>query len=899
MNTLPITDAADLHDLLAGGATVVTANKRLARSLRQTYEQRCLDAGAAVWATPSIVSYMAWLTRQLCELGQDHRLLTEAQALYLWEEAVAADAASTGRDLLQVAQAARQASKARQLLSAYLADVPFHPREAEHQAFLRWRQRFLAECRRHDAIEHADLLPLVTSAVVAGRLPVPATMVFAGFDDFVPALTALIEALAERGCSVSFYQPQAVALPAVSVAPAADRAEEVRLCARWARAQLASDPALRVGVVVPELSRYQALIEQIFRAELVPAACASLDDEVGSFTLSLGTPLADEGVVRAALRLLAVGGGTLPFADLSWLLRSPYLGGAAAEWPKRVTAERRLREDGRSEWSLAAAIRVLRPLAPRLAASFEVLQAGQRERGRRLPGGWAQVFADLLSACGWPGDRGLSSREYQAVDHLRALLGQLAALDRLARPQPASAALGILRRLAAQAVFQPEGGESRLQVMGVLEAGGAVFDALWIMGMYEGALPAAASPHPLLPLDLQSRLRMPHADAGREHDFAGRLARRLFTAAPLTIASWPAAIDGAGQRPSPLLQGFPAANLDLPASQDPFIAMSAAPCGFELLADARGPTVPAGRPFAGGSALLKDQALCPFRAFARHRLRAEPLAATTIGLDGMSRGTLVHTLLELFWAETQSRIALCQLSAEALASQLDECAERSLAHFERRSRRDLPGRLRAIEKRRLVTVAGRWLEIERERGDFFVKEIEKRHIATVGRLQLRTRIDRIDELPSGKLAVIDYKSGRTAMQQWLEERITEPQLPLYCLAHDGRDLAAVLFAEVRGKGDECAFRGVAREPDEWPKMKGSAQEKLFAEYGWRDFDALIAHWQSALTALGNAFADGVAIVDPVDPARACSACDLGALCRFSGALADPDENQNGGEESHG
>ncbi len=896
MATSHLETSVILHDLLAAGGTVVTANKRLARNLRQEYELRLLAAGTSAWETPSILSLAAWLTRQLRDLGQEHRLLGEAQSLYLWEVVVSADAAGAGRDLLQVAQAARQARGARQLLATYLVDVPFLPREEEHQAFLRWRQRFLAECRKLDAIEHADLLPLVTGAIAAGTLPVAGKLVFAGFDEFTPALSALAQALAARGCVVELWQPPAFSPPAVTIATAADRAEEVRLCARWARGQLAADPQRRVGVVVPELTRYQSLIEEIFRAELAPASCSSLDDEAGGFTLSLGTPLAGEGVVSAALRLLAVG-ATISFADLSWLLRSPYLGGARQEWLERAAAERRLRDERRSEWHLSAAVRLLRARTPRLAGCLEALLAARRERGRHLPGGWAQLFAELLEACGWPGDRGLSSREYQAVDHLRALLGQLASLDRLARPQLASAALGTFKRLAAQAIFQAEGGESRLKVLGALEAGGAVFDSLWVMGLHEGALPAPPRPHPLLPLELQSRLCMPHADAGREFDFAARLAQRLFTSAPAVIASWPAAIDGAAQRPSPLLKDFPAAALELPASQDPFVAMSNAPCRHELLADGQGPKLPAGRPFAGGAALLKDQALCPFRAFARHRLHAEPLAETTIGLDGMSRGTLVHALLEHFWAQVKSRAALCQLGAESLRGLLGECAELALTHFERRSRSDLPKRLRTLEKERLVAVCGRWLELERERADFVVREIEKRHVARVGRLQLRTRIDRIDELPSGQLAVIDYKSGRTAMQQWLEERITEPQLPLYCLAHDDDQVGAVLFAEVRGKGDECAFRGVARNPDDWPKMKTSAQEKLFAEYGWRDFDDLLAHWREALPILGNAFADGRATVDPVDPARACGNCDLAALCRFDGALGEDDGSQNGGGET--
>jgi probable DNA repair protein len=426
----------------------------------------------------------------------------------------------------------------------------------------------------------------------------------------------------------------------------------------------------------------------------------------------------------------------------------------------------------------------------------------------------------------------------------------------------------------------------------MLEAAGFSFDALWILGLHAGAFPPPPRPNPFLPLPLQSRLHMPHADAPREREFAERLFSRLFIAAPEVLVSWPCQRDGTPLRPSPLLEGLPAADLNLAPSCDPFRAMLAAPCALEELIDDRAKPLPAEGPFSGGTSILKDQALCPFRAFAHHRLHAEGLATTTLGLNQMTRGNLVHGVLERFWRQIVSHAELLALDPQRQAELLAGCAEQTVQHYERRSRCDLPPRLRALECHRLTAIGAAWLGLERRRPPFHVIAIEQRHDAEAGRLKLRTRIDRLDELPGGQLAVIDYKTGRPSPRQWLDLRVTEPQLPLYCLELDEARLAAVLFALVRPRERECAFKGVAREPEAWPKMSSKGQARLLAEHGLGGFAELLCQWRTALPALGNAFVDGCAAVDPVDPLQACKYCDLVTFCRISAAL-DRDEQPEG------
>jgi hypothetical protein len=171
---------------------------------------------------------------------------------------------------------------------------------------------------------------------------------------------------------------------------------------------------------------------------------------------------------------------------------------------------------------------------------------------------------------------------------------------------------------------------------------------------------------------------MPHADPAREAAFASRVMARLHAAAPTVIFSHPLQQEGCALRPSPLLAGLPLAAVPLAPSHAPQQAFANLGVVVETLADCRGPALDAGEVARGGTAILKDQALCPFRAFAHHRLGASALEAPAPGIDPAARGTLVHTVLEKFWAMTGSHAALCALTEEDCRERVQECVHDQL-----------------------------------------------------------------------------------------------------------------------------------------------------------------------------------------------------------------------------
>jgi len=191
---------------------------------------------------------------------------------------------------------------------------------------------------------------------------------------------------------------------------------------------------------------------------------------------------------------------------------------------------------------------------------------------------------------------------------------------------------------------------------------------------------------------------------------------------------------------------------------------------------------------------------------------------------------------------------------------------------------------------RLIALAREWLAEELRRAPFEVVEIEKKHVETLGRLTITTRVDRIDRLADGRLAIIDYKTGKVEIAQWSDLRLSEPQLPIYCLGLGPEAVGAVLFAVVRNRHRERGFRGLAATDGLWPSQE-KALQALLGERGWTDFSDLCAYWRTTLTALGDDFANGAAAVDPADPRLTCRYCDLVPLCRIRECAPATDEGR--------
>jgi ATP-dependent helicase/DNAse subunit B len=278
----------------------------------------------------------------------------------------------------------------------------------------------------------------------------------------------------------------------------------------------------------------------------------------------------------------------------------------------------------------------------------------------------------------------------------------------------------------------------------------------------------------------------------------------------------------------------------------------------------------------GGTSILRNQAVCPFRAFAVNRLGAEGLESPADGITPRLHGSLVHRVLEVFWQDLRRQDALFELSDEDLRSRLQAVTEKVLA-----DRRDMDARpaFRNVEAGRIVKLALDYLELEKQRSPFEVCGFEQEIEYEIEGQSIRLVIDRVDRLPDGQRVIIDYKTGKVKPDHWFGEPPQEPQLPLYAISAPTPP-AAVVYAVVREDG--CVFKGIVSGDDLFPGLPQSgARHERLAEAG-RDLPGTTAHWKVVLHRLMADFLAGEAQVQPLQGRAGCKSvfCELQSLCRI-------------------
>lgn len=922
---LPPFDEAELD----GGELVLCATERLAAELRRRHDLRQAATGARHWRTLDARSPARWLDR----LAEDRLLsglpvppelrrpvLDAFQARLLWERVIADSLADDAAPLFDLGALAATAAEADELALVWditPGDGPAYSEECRR--FAAWRADYLATCARLGVVD-ATRVRLATVAALAADLATswPARVVLAGFDRLTPPEARLLAAIgADR---VHLLRGEPAPAPRVAVRSLPDRAAECRAVAAWARARLAADPDARLGVVAPDLAGVRDALQDALEDALMPAAARpALAEAARPFNFSLGRPLTAWPIVARALDLLrlAVWPERARQTELGALFNDPYWSASQTEADARARLEAAMRRD------LAATTRLTRVAAwvawradrdgqdgrdalvvPGLRRHLGALAgAAARWPARARPSVWAAGFRKTLTRAGWPGERALSSHEFQARQALFEAFDAFAGLDRVAGELDAPAALARLGQLCRQRVFQPRTeNQPRVQVLGVLEAAGMRFDGLWVLGMTDQVWPPAPRPNPLLPAEAQRRARAPHASAEVETAFASAIqARLLASCAPRhaateapdadVILSWPR-LDGATEtRPSPLLAVAAPADCwrdeDAPMADD-WIATALADAGAALappLEDAQAPPVAAGERVPGGTWLLRAQAICPAWAYYRYRLGAAPLETPVDGLDPARRGSLVHRALEMFWSRIGDSASLQVLDADGLRAAIEAAVEAALDDPAQAVRGDpLPPRFRALERRRMIRLLDGWLALERGRpAPFVVQAVEREVSLEIGEIGVRTFIDRIDRLEDGRLVVIDYKTGSAIdTRNWASDRVTEPQLPIYAAlaAPVEGEVAALAFAKVLLA--DPAFAGLAEEDGLLPgvgALDAKPARRTFPAAEFPDWPALLEHWRRALHAIAREIAAGEAGVRVADE-RALAWCEVLPLLRL-------------------
>lgn len=855
--------------------TLITPNRRLSATLHKRYQQDQLQKKKTAWETPDILPLSSWLERLWHDYASKQMklsplLLNATQEHFLWESIILRT--KENEQLLQISETAELAKSGWSLLQQWEIDI-YHPlflSTPDSLALQQWILHFQKTCQNENWLDTAALPNLIALKIKQKEIIPPATLVLAGFTDFSPQIKTLFRVCEEVGSKVTLLEDLSTTSTMPMRASFIDAGKEIETMARFAKLTLEKNPDAHIGCVIPGLEKVRDRVVQIF---------SDIFNHGAAFNISAGKKLIQYPLINTALLLLSLYKKNISIDTLSYLLASPFLGDAEIERIKRALFDSAVRQANINHLDLTEPTFVTKycpQLAKRLTAFFALVDTNAHTLTCKQ---WVPVFLELLTVLGWPGERSLNSEEYQVVENWLKLLTDFTSLDHIKNPLTFESALSALQKMAAKAIFQAQSPDAPIQILGVLEAAGSPFDYVWMAGMDDLSWPPQPKPHPFIPRRLQRELNMPHATAERELVFCQRLLQQFKENAAHLIFSHAEKQDELELQASPLIRDIAMLNVaELHLKPYETQAMRVFHSKeIEWVSDNLGPSLQPNEKIRGGINVIKQQALCPFKAFSEWRLHAHALEYPRPGLRAKDRGTLIHKILELVWNVLLDHATLISLDETALNEVITKSINQVLdapmpgtylAHVE--------NHYLSLEKARLHKLIWDWLQVEKERPPFKVLNSEKATQLIIDKLTLSIRIDRVDELADGKKLILDYKTSKNNdINAWFSERPEEPQLPLYSLL-DRENNAAITFAEIKS-GEHC-FKGISHYDLDIKGIKPIAQIKKATAESWSQ---QLTQWDSILKKLSNDFYQGEASVDPKDADQTCLWCSLKPFCRVN------------------
>ena len=856
---------------------VVTPNERLAREYRSAYDQAQATSGVQAWPTLNCMSLRQLLVREFTEqqdLGDNGKKIVSPANLLLRFQTAAPEGAEHLTPI---------ALQAWELVRRYNIDLAhLSMNSGRSKLFTDWALEVNKHIKTDEAVE-ADIAQLLAQQETSLSKPV----LLIAFEHLTPAETVFLENLsANTGVQCLASEDQLVPftsfipgalLPAPPPEPAPligfnSFAEELAAAACWSKRVQNEVPDSRIGVVIPSLVQDYAMVQRQFAVTLNPLSGSAIP----KFDMSGGTGLSSQPVWLHASMLLdwcdqPADPNTIAKLADSPFLELPWCKTLNANWPnflrRNIAPQDLKRLDSAQE-------------ASRLIALLEQLPKRANIRT------WISHIRELLKSANWPRLSNINSIQYQAAHSIFTQLDNLANLQNQ-KQVSFRQALDFITFNPKQKPFAPQRQASPIQVLGLLETTGLSFSHLWICGMSASNFPSTSQLNPFIPRSVAEEFGLPRCNQDEELAFAQRTLGHWRSCGAELHFSYTQMENDSPQLPSKLVLDAIAdvgsthptnateTGTNQPADyslRHPLMIRQGA--NLELVEDALGTGLTQPH-IKGGTGILKNQANCPFKAYATSRLGLKQPRDAKDFLDALDRGNSLHKVLENLMRIYADSDAIKQISTAEIEKQ---------CRLVLKTHRGLPKSFIENEVWRITDLVQQWLALETQRRPFRVSGIEQNFELDLGGSTFSLKIDRVDQVDDHEV-IIDYKSNSNTVGGALSEPISDPQLPAYALL-SGK-VAGVYFASIKdqkvnvdGIADLCgnlvasSSKGFSiKNPDgknlnsaDGPNIQVSWQEK-------------VTQWKLELTELAQDIAMGKADVAPSK--GACEYCHLTSLCRIN------------------
>lgn len=827
------------------GSTIITPNNRLSNQLIADFYQ---SYDTIVQKKPICLPYLTFLRSLFDTIRHQYPdiqhpvLLNASQLRYLWQAIISDnDACLCNEGLLQAIEEASSHCQQWEI-------NPLHPsfsQTPQTRQFQHWQQQLFEQLTQKNALIETQLVDYIKPFL--SDLTIPSTLIWVYFDEYTPQQHTLQQLFSSLG-SVQYHHDLKPQVTTAQYYAASDTHDERMQMMHWLKARLAAGDT-RIAVVMAELDTQLSSLERFFKRHL----------SIDQFSFSHNKPLYDIALISHAFTWLSLDKKTITNQDARLLLQSPFLKEAETERMARSHLLQSAVCLQEAKIIFEQWIHTITPTAPALA---KLLTRMDDYPTYDSPKGWGYHFKHRLQSVGFPGQLELDSMAYHACQQLMSVFDELLSLSFIKPIMTCEQALAAVDRLLRNGCLPNRQSTAPIQITNLADASGFEFDSLWVAGLTDLCLPKKTRFSAFIPLTLQQKHQLPHTSAAHELHLAQQVLQRLQHASRQCVVSYPKLTQDTPNMACALISTLP--------RWQPFpISVSTNNIATQLIAVEESYSLPL-RPLEtalGGASLLANQAKCPFRAFAAHRLHLAPDVSISTGLNASERGQVLHHIMEQLWREIGSLQQLNHLTHSHLLQQIQTAIDHALIPFIANRPLSFSPLVQSVERSCLTRLVNACFDWEKQRPDFVVTAVEQTFSIELAGLTLRVRVDRIDTLASGEQWVIDYKTSLPSNKPWYEERPEAPQLLLYALLDE--TIHALLFLQLKAGRLTCM--GLSEQASDIAGLNALKKHEHWSDYQQK--------WRQQLTSLAAEFQAGFC---PPIPTRAgtCSTCDFQQLCRI-------------------
>ncbi len=883
---------------LSSGATVIVPNNRLKDAVVQNYAER---QERDVFRTPAVFGIDVWVRERweyAASLGISpfctRQPISGSEELFVWIEIIEDSLAVY--PLLNPEETAIHASHAYQLMKQWqlhshkTEELQLYTAIPDIAAFLVWCEKFEAICEVRRIISLVDCIELITRHLTTAQLfPLPDAVVLLNFSQPPPLYAELFDSLNTLIQLETLTTAVQSNVPEFTHHVFQDKGSEFQFIANWALATVTEDPTAHIGILGELADDQRSELERLLSNTLNPQHIIEFNVSWSLFNSSHHShSLLDETHIHDAFLLFQLTDSEQESEEFCRLLRSPFVLPDSGEQRARAELEKELRHRITNRYRTQG----LSFYADQEGKSyscheFATAMLSVRERFRRLPktatpDKWRIFLLEILEIFNWPGAK-LTVTQRNSVRRFSESLEQVGVLTPIVGEITFPKLLSRLRNLCRRSKHQQQfDSRCQISVYSMTEATGLQFDHVWLLNFNDQVWPPPVSPSPFLPYALQKELQLPGSHTAVQLKHAKDTFDIVSSSVLGSLQSSHHHSDGEQEfRSSSFAQHFSIITHEETHSQKSITGYSnlitEKPELKIALDDAVVPFTP-GNESVGGHGVLNDQANCPFHAFITHRLHARPLPHFETGLSRAARGTAMHEALEFLFKQIQDQSTLASYSDSARLKLCEAAAGHAINHLIRFHQALMTPRFSKIERARLSQLLNKFLEVEKSRSEYSVLATEQAQTWRYRGMEFNLKIDRIDRLADGSLAVIDYKTGKrpVSLSSWLNERPQDLQLPFYLTAMRSASadtISAVVIAHVNP--ERTGYSGVMRS-NEFHSSLISVDKKLPED---RDWEALSQQVEQTVLSIADEFRDGIASIYPSDYSEQVGNYQISALCR--------------------